>query len=75
MFFLLIAAQNKSLKHGLLGLGLLSLAVNSPRRRFLYSANPGCLDSHYISIKNAAWRAPGLAIAVVALAFILIPYS
>ncbi len=56
VFFLLIAAQNRNLMHALLGLGLLSLGLIEPRRRFLHFAPTGRLDSHYFSNKKC-WMA------------------
>ena len=71
VFFLLIASKNKNIIHALLGLGLLSLALIARAGAFFIL--PGLIIWIALAFrsKNVLWRAPGLAIAVVVLAFIL----
>jgi len=71
VFFLLIAAQDKSFKHAFPGLGLLSLALIARAGAFFIL--PAMIVWILVAFrsKNGAWRAAGLAIAVAASAFIL----
>ena len=71
IFFLLIAAQSKSLKHALLGLGMLSLALNARAGAFFIL--PIIIIWIVITFysKNGLWRTLGLAITMAALPFVL----
>jgi len=71
VFFLLISAQNESLRHALFGLGLLSLALIARAGAFFILPILVVWITILFRTKNAAWRAPVLAIAVIASAFIL----
>ncbi len=71
VFFLLIGAQNKSLIHALLGLGLLSLALNARAGAFFILPMLVLWMAITLRPKFVLWRTLGLAITVAALPFIL----
>ncbi len=71
MFFLLIGSQRKSFKHALLGLGLLSLAMNARAGGFFVLPILILWLALTFYHKIVLWRIFGLAIAVVTLPFVL----
>jgi hypothetical protein len=71
VFFLLLSAQNRNLKHALLGLGMLSLALNARAGAFFILPILVIWLAITFYPRYAVWRLVALAAVAVALPFIL----
>jgi hypothetical protein len=71
VYFLLIAAQNKNLRYAFPGLGSLSLALIARAGAFFILPVLIVWVAITFRSRRTTWRAPGLAIAIIASAFLL----